>query len=773
MRSSRIDIMKWGWFIGDFNPCALEFDKSEFALKIMKRGKRINSYCHPKALFFLVVLDGCLLVQGVKVKKGKVVYVDYGESINIYAVEDSKILYFVYGRNESEKNKKVDWEIIGKEYELRYKHNNLSKIDDYSKNLSIVVQGAIDKDVTPVVCKRLRRFFPGSRIILSTWEGENVSDLEYDVLIQSIDPGGCKNERIYDFDIEYINNTNRQLVSTQNGLSVAETKYTMKIRTDMIPTTNEFLELFDVYNDSTEELKIFKHKLLISDIYSRHYFAPQMTYVPLLFHPSDWLFFGYTEDVKTYFEKTVPMKEGDMGSYTDLVNPDMKTDSKCQWNGRFLPEQYFAISALLNNGYTIEIKDWTDINADNMWQSEMFFMNNFVPLDFNHHGFLLPKYESFIENNTGGENETKGLITYDVYKKVYEYIYGVSNVGFYEEKFDVEGFYNPFEAVKCHDRFLMKHIRQSSRKELIKLEQPVVDSQNVSVVVQGYVDAKIKETNMVFESIREFLPGAEIILSTWKGCDVDKLDYDKLVLNEDPGGVECGRWENNDNPIVTNNVNRQIMSSKTGVDSAERDYTLKIRSDMVILGSDILNYFGCKEGRIKELTVFSERLLIGELFSRKKYYYEMGGREYCVKTPMHPSDWFVFGKTKDVREYYKHAKEMTKKEAGDYDYKKPEIIKNSHYPFRWRFSPEQQISIGIVKDTFPNFAFNDLSDWNDEIMQWSEEFVFSNFLVLNFEQNRILSLKHDTITYDNTGYSYTEKGLMTNEDEMEWIKKRK
>ena len=57
---------------------------------------------------------------------------------------------------------------------------------------------------------------------------------------------------------------------------------------------------------------------------------------------------------------------------------------------------------------------------------------------------------------------------------------------------------------------------------------------DISVVVQGAIDKKL--TPICLKSIRKYLPGAEIILSTWEGSDVENLDFDTIVLNHDPYG---------------------------------------------------------------------------------------------------------------------------------------------------------------------------------------------------------------------------------------------
>ena len=53
-----------------------------------------------------------------------------------------------------------------------------------------------------------------------------------------------------------------------------------------------------------------------------------------------------------------------------------------------------------------------------------------------------------------------------------------------------------------------------------------IKSANISVVVQGAIGTN---TEQCLQSVRRFLPSAEIVLSTWVGADTTNLDYDKLI----------------------------------------------------------------------------------------------------------------------------------------------------------------------------------------------------------------------------------------------------
>ena len=100
-----------------------------------------------------------------------------------------------------------------------------------------------------------------------------------------------------------------------------------------------------------------------------------------------------------------------------------------------------------------------------------------------------------------------------------------------------------------------------------------------SVIIQGPILGKREEpkeaqlTMQCIESVRRVLPGSEIIISTWDGTDVSHLDYDKVVFSQDPGAITYNDYELKH---VFNNNNRQIVSTKNGLNSATKLYSMII-----------------------------------------------------------------------------------------------------------------------------------------------------------------------------------------------------
>src|SRR5436305_180058 len=104
-----------------------------------------------------------------------------------------------------------------------------------NKDISIVVQGPIlnesslnvTKNMTKLICHRLKKLFPESELILSTWEGVSAQEIPYDKLILNKDPGAVWFNYLNHNDI---NNCNRMIISTLEGIKAASRKYILKVR---------------------------------------------------------------------------------------------------------------------------------------------------------------------------------------------------------------------------------------------------------------------------------------------------------------------------------------------------------------------------------------------------------------------------------------------------------------------------------------------------------------------------------------------------------------
>lgn len=160
-------------------------------------------------------------------------------------------------------------------------------------------------------------------------------------------------------------------------------------------------------------------------------------------------------------------------------------------------------------------------------------------------------------------------------------------------------------------------------------------SSEISIIVQGPVVENL--TRRCLLSIRKIFPESELILSTWNFTPVDKLPFDKVVFSEDPGGILLAETKTHK---YYSNINRQIISTKAGLNAATRKYAIKFRTDMLFFSSNFLNFFFLYPFRNEQYRFLKNRLIVSTIFSPNP------SRN---KKPFSISDWFTFGLTEDVK----------------------------------------------------------------------------------------------------------------------------
>lgn len=227
------------------------------------------------------------------------------------------------------------------------------------KDVSFVIQGAITSDSTTFnVIESIKGNFPGSKIILSTWEGTLVNNLNYDKLILSKDPGGI----IVDDSTSLYNNVNRQIVSSIEGIKKVDTKYVIKTRTDIIFNSARILNYLSKYNKVSGKYNITKSRILVL---SDTTYNPHRKY-KMPYHICDFIYAGLTEDIYNVFNIDLMPVEYFRWyeNYVMPINSNYPTILS-----RYMPETYIWYSFLKKNIF-LDFKHSYDIDNNNIELSE-------------------------------------------------------------------------------------------------------------------------------------------------------------------------------------------------------------------------------------------------------------------------------------------------------------------------------------------------------------------------------------------------------------------
>lgn len=237
-----------------------------------------------------------------------------------------------------------------------------------SKDISVVIQGPVKREYITQCVDSIKRLLPESEIILSCWEGEDISEIIVNKIILNKDPG----TDIQNKHSGIMNNINRQIVSTIAGIEQATGKFVLKMRTDICLLGTEFLQEYDGYPKRTDEMRYFNNRLMICSYYSRN---PRIIDVP--YHYSDWICFGLKEDVKKFYN--VPLQDKQEAQW--FLEHEKRTKLYKNYLCRYGAEQHLSLYGV-KRVRDIQCDNYYDNSKPNIIGTEEYLVNNFIIFDY-------------------------------------------------------------------------------------------------------------------------------------------------------------------------------------------------------------------------------------------------------------------------------------------------------------------------------------------------------------------------------------------------------
>ena len=271
----------------------------------------------------------------------------------------------------------------------------MSKID--SHDIAVVVQGPVESDDIKRCIESIRKNLPDAQIILSTWEGSDTADIDYDKLICSKDPGSFP----YDFTEDSLpNNIDRQIVSTQAGLQCVDRKYCIKMRTDFYLTSDCFLDFYRKFEAYDRNYRFLTHRVLVCSLYSRN---PRYQHAcfAMPYCISDFFYFGLTKDVQHIFHHLELTSDSDKIYFKVHAEKQKELHYKYALC-RFMPEQTIWMGFLKQHIPDLFCEHRDDVNKKNILYTEKSIVNNTVILSPVQLGLASSKKDMFSKGT--GEN---------------------------------------------------------------------------------------------------------------------------------------------------------------------------------------------------------------------------------------------------------------------------------------------------------------------------------------------------------------------------------
>ena len=89
MKNYKLDNMKKGWFVGNFNPTIIKTDDVEVAVKEYKTGDKENAHYHKIATELTVIVSGRVKMFDREWEKGDIIVVEPNDVTSFEALEDT------------------------------------------------------------------------------------------------------------------------------------------------------------------------------------------------------------------------------------------------------------------------------------------------------------------------------------------------------------------------------------------------------------------------------------------------------------------------------------------------------------------------------------------------------------------------------------------------------------------------------------------------------------------------------------------------------------
>lgn len=174
-----------------------------------------------------------------------------------------------------------------------------------------------------------------------------------------------------------------------------------------------------------------------------------------------------------------------------------------------------------------------------------------------------------------------------------------------------------------------------------------------------------------------------------------------------------------------NNMNLQLAAAQHGLALAGGLFVLRVRNDLIFLDRNFIDqYYAAEAVPRGKAATFTKRVLISWLFTLNPFTNE--------RLPLHFSDWFHFGLTKDVRRIWA-APHITLRDSLHYRTHRHAPGSNAaERLFNVRLAVEQHIIYHCFKTDFPNLVLNYHNDRSS--VNLAMRILIDNFAICDLEQ---------------------------------------
>ena len=109
MKHAKLDSMKKGWFVGNFDPSLLKTNDCEVAVKKYKQGDHEDAHFHKVATELTVIVSGKVRMFNSVFVEDDIIIIEPGEITDFLALEDSvNVVVKIPGANNDKYEVRLD-----------------------------------------------------------------------------------------------------------------------------------------------------------------------------------------------------------------------------------------------------------------------------------------------------------------------------------------------------------------------------------------------------------------------------------------------------------------------------------------------------------------------------------------------------------------------------------------------------------------------------------------------------------------------------------------
>lgn len=280
-----------------------------------------------------------------------------------------------------------------------------------------------------------------------------------------------------------------------------------------------------------------------------------------------------------------------------------------------------------------------------------------------------------------------------------------------------------------------------------KFPERKIASKDITVVIQGplYRDHETGDlADKCIVSIRAHLPQAHIILSTWPHQNTAGLDVDQIIFSDEPAGLV----DSNGN---TNNILKQMVSTRRGIEAATSPYVLKFRADHVLLNAGIAIVRDYPEDLSIEKRFFRQPITVTNFFIRNPL---------AVPMLFHISDLIQFGRREDMLDLWSVT--LPRQEEIYLD-KIPKFRLLGHFVGHTSIAqvPEQTLMLRWLKKHGIDIDLPHTCYTSYALFKLWEQLLLDHFLVMDWQRAGIQFPQRFHFSFYTRNANYTEQDLET------------